>query len=156
MKGLNKYLLKLLVKWDLFEFELNWSSKTWFCIDDKTCHAIKMKDLLKEGSSDAMISQKRWAANLYLIYKCELLWIWKCIGISKLKHIFLIDFRFHFMLTYVFGNFVLLGNWNKLSTMYLLVCFSLTLLSKVPLCNSGNNDIRKQVSMAFEHGLFNK
>ena len=30
--------------------------------------------------------------------------------VLKLQYISLIDFRFHFILTYVYGNFVLLGN----------------------------------------------
>ena len=30
--------------------------------------------------------------------------------VLKFQHISLIDFRFHFELTYVYGNFVLLGN----------------------------------------------
>ena len=71
-----------------------------------------MKDLLKEVSSVAMISQKMSSQSVSDL-QMRATWnmkTYRYLKVLKLQHISIIDFRFHFILTYVYGNFVLLGN----------------------------------------------
>ena len=68
-----------------------------------------MKDL-KEMSSVAMISHKKMSSQSVSDLQMRATWSMKTywyFKVLKLQHISLIDFRFHFELTYVYGNFCL-------------------------------------------------